>query len=307
MKKEKLNLNIIGAAQQLGCSKEGVQFGPDSIRKCGLFEKLQNIDIIINDFGNIYNDLSIESIPNQKLKNFEQIAEFNQRLSDVVFNTLQNDQFPFVLGGDHSIGIGSVSGASEKFGADDLGLIWIDAHTDINTQDTTPTGNIHGMSIASLLSYGNEELMSICGQKPKIKPENIIYVAARDIDEGEAEIIKQNNISVIHMNEIISKGMDYAINHLKELLDDLKVENIYLSVDIDVLDPQIAPGTGVPVPHGINKDQLLTFIDIIAKTGKIKGAELVEVNPLLDSTDFKTSFLAVEIINFMIKSIAKYI
>lgn len=301
-----MDITIIGAAQTLGCGKDGVQYGPDSLRDNGLLERLLENNVTLKDLGNIYNKSTIESSNNQKLKNIEKIADFNQRLSDVVYNVINDRQFPLVIGGDHSIGIGSVCGASRALGIDDLCVIWIDAHTDINTQDSTPTGNIHGMSLASVIGKGCKTLTNICGENPKIRPQNIIYIASRDIDGGEQKIIEEYNITVFHMNEIVNDGYDNVVARLKNVLNNLSVSNIYLSIDIDVLDPMIAPGTGVPVPDGINVQQLYGFIDAIAQTGKIKGAELVEVNPMLDTKDKTTSLLAIDIINNLISCILNY-
>lgn len=301
-----MNITIIGAAQTLGCGKDGVQYGPDALRDNGVIEMLLQNNIILKDVGNIYNNSSITSSNNNKLKNIEKIAEFNERLSDVVYDTLKNDEFPLIIGGDHSIGIGSVCGASKAFGIDDTCVIWIDAHTDINTQESTPTGNVHGMTLASVIGKGCPELTNICGIEPKIKPQNIIYIASRDIDEGEQKIIQENNIKVFHMNDILNDGIENTIINLRNFLANLAVSNIHLSIDIDVLDPLIAPGTGVPVPDGIDIEQLYRFIEVIAQTGKIKSAELVEVNPMLDTSDKKTILLAIDVINFLMHNIQKH-
>lgn len=301
-----MDITIIGAAQTLGCGKDGVQYGPDALRDNGLIEQLLQNNITLNDIGNIYNNSTIKSSDNQQLKNIEKIADFNNRLSDVVYNVFNTGCFPLVIGGDHSIGIGSVCGASKAFGLDDICVIWIDAHTDINTQDTTPTGNVHGMSLASVIGKGCKTLTNICGENPKIRPQNIIYIASRDIDEGEQKIINDNNITVLHMNEIVNEGIDNVIVRLKNILNNLSVSNIYLSIDIDVLDPEIAPGTGVPVPNGINLQQLYGLIDAIAQTKKIKGAELVEVNPMLDTKDKKTALVAINIICYLINCLITY-
>lgn len=297
-------ISIIGAAQSLGCSCDGVQLGPDCLRQLGLIKLLNSPNIKISDIGNIYNDWSIKSSDNKSLKNLEQIADFNKRLSSVVHSECISGKFPLVLGGDHSIGIGTVCGVSKSWGIEDTCVIWIDAHTDINTQDTTPTGNIHGMTIASLLGMGNASLSAMCRSGAKIKPENIIYVAARDIDEGEEIIIRENDISVIRMDVIKNDGVETACLQLQKILNNIDAKNIYLSIDIDVIDPLIAPGTGVPVPDGINKDILFKFIEVIAQTGKVYGAELVEVNPQLDTNDKKTALLAIDIIEYLIKEIA---
>lgn len=298
-----MKLNIIGACQTLGCGRDGVQYGPDSLRENGLIEKLKNQNISITDSGNIYNDESIVCLSNKKLKNYEKIADFCNRLADKVSHSLSEGFFPLVLGGDHSLGIGSVCGAAKALNGDDLCVIWIDAHTDINTQDTSPTGNIHGMTLASALGLGDEKLSSICGRGAKIKAQNIVYIASRDIDEGEAEIIKDNNITVFHMNDIVTEGIDKISERIYNHLMNLAASKIYLSIDIDVIDPQIAPGTGVPVPNGIDKHTLLKFIDVIARTKKIKGAELVEVNPTIDDENNTTSYLAIDIIDYLISKV----
>ncbi|MBR5132340.1 MAG: arginase [Alistipes sp.] len=298
-----MKIDIIGACQTLGCGRDGVQYGPDSLREKGLIEKLKYLNIEIIDSGNIYNDTSIICSPNTKLKNYEKIADFCNRLADKVCDSFNNGYFPLVLGGDHSLGIGSVCGAAKALNGDDLCIIWIDAHTDINTQDTSPTGNIHGMTLASALGLGNDQLSSICGQGAKIKAQNIVYIASRDIDEGEAEIIRNNNITVFHMNDIVADGVDKTVERIDKHLKNLTASKIYLSIDIDVIDPKLAPGTGVPVPNGIDKETLKKFIDVIARSKKIKGAELVEVNPTIDYACNTTSYLAIDIINYLIDRI----
>lgn len=298
-----MKLNIVGACQALGCGRDGVQYGPDSLRKNGLMEKLKRHNISITDSGNIYNDESIVCLPNKKLKNYEKIADFCNRLADKVSQSFSEGYFPLVLGGDHSLGIGSVCGASKALNGDDLCVIWIDAHTDINTQDTSPTGNIHGMTLASALGFGDEYLSSICGVGAKIKAQNLVYIASRDIDEGEAKILRDNDIAVFHMNDIVAEGVDKISERIYSHLMNLATSKIYLSIDIDVIDPILAPGTGVPVPNGIDKNTLLKFIDVIARTKKIKGAELVEVNPTIDDKNNTTSYLAIDIIDYLISRV----
>lgn len=298
-----MKLNIIGACQTLGCGRDGVQYGPDSLRKNGLMEKLKHHNISITDSGNIYNDESIVCLPNKKLKNYEKIADFCNRLADKVSQSFSEGYFPLVIGGDHSLGIGSVCGASKALNGDDLCVIWIDAHTDINTQDTSPTGNIHGMTLASALGFGDEYLSSICGVGAKIKAQNLVYIASRDIDEGEAKILRDNDITVFHMNDIVAEGVDKISERIYSHLMNLATSKIYLSIDIDVIDPILAPGTGVPVPNGIDKNTLLKFIDVIARTKKIKGAELVEVNPTIDDKNNTTSYLAIDIIDYLISRV----
>ena len=299
MEKRELTINVIGAAQTAGCGRDGAQYGPTALRAEGLVDRLKSLGLAVKDTGDGYNNKTIPTDSNSRLKNIEQINEFSQRLCDVVYNSLQLGEFPLVIGGDHSLGIGSVCGASQAFGADNLAVIWVDAHTDINTQETSPTGNVHGMSLASLLGYGEKALANICGSVPKIKPQNIIYIGSRDIDAGEQEIIEREGISVFGMKEIVRDGVKEVSRRLQKRLNDLHVSNIYLSIDIDVIDPLIAPGTGVPVPDGMTPEQLYKLLNVIMGTKIVKGAELVEVNPLIDHTDKRTTLLALDIIEYL--------
>ena len=298
-------VNIIGACQALGCSKDGVQFGPDSLRENGLIRKIGS-HCEICDSGNIYNDNTIQCKPNNQLKNIEAITDFNVRLSKKVYDSISKGYFPLVIGGDHSLGIGSVCGAAQALGKDNTCIIWLDAHTDINTQDSSTTGNIHGMTLASALGLGCEELSTICGKGAKIKAQNLVYVGSRDIEAGEADIIAKENISVFHMNDINKYGVDVIADKLRGALGQIDAKYIYLSVDIDVLDPNIAPGTGVPVPNGLNVDQLYKLVESIVSTGKVRGFELVEVNPLIDRDDNKTVLLGIDILEHLVINIQKY-
>lgn len=300
----KMSINIIGAAQSLGVNCDGVQYGPDFIRKYDLVDRLSGDNIVVTDSGNVTNNQNIECCLDSRSHRVSQILDFNERLSSKVVSVLSDNQMPLVLGGDHSLSIGSVGGASEVFGVDNLCLIWIDAHTDINTPETSPTGNIHGMTIASLLGLGdNRDRSNLFGGTAKLKPENIIYVATREIDKGEAKIIEELGISVIWMKDIVRYGHETMEERLRELLNNLATSNIYVSIDIDVMDPNLAPGTGVAVPDGIDTRILYKFLEIIAETGKVRGAELVEVNPMIDNPDNRTSILAVDIIDYFVKCI----
>ena len=301
--KKPVHIHIVGAAQSVGCNCDGVQYGPNSIRECGLLERVASMGVVVTDSGNVYNDSTIVCSQNENMHNIEQVTDFSLRLSAKIADVLRNGEMPLVLGGDHSLSIGSVSAALEVFSADDLGVVWVDAHTDINTPEVSPSGNIHGMTIASLLGLGSGKISNICGSSPKLKPENIIYVASRDIDSGEACIIKEYGISVISMKEIIEDGLEAALQHLRLLLRDLNVSNIYMSIDIDVMDPLIAPGTGVAVPNGIYTPILYELLDAIVDTGKVRGVEMVEVNPLLDNKDNRTSLLAVDIISYLMQRV----
>lgn len=210
-------------------------------------------------------------------------------LAEMVDKIIQSKSFPLVLGGDHSIAIGTLAGVSKHY--TNLGVIWYDAHGDLNTAETSPSGNIHGMPLAVSLGYGHELLTNILGASPKIKPEHVVIIGARSLDEGERRLIKELGIKVFTMHEIdrlgMTKVMESTIDYLKE-----KTDGVHLSLDLDGLDPNDAPGVGTPVPGGISYRESHLAMEMLAESGLITSAEFVEVNPILDERN-KTASLAV--------------
>ncbi|GAE47737.1 arginase [Mesobacillus boroniphilus JCM 21738] len=210
-------------------------------------------------------------------------------LADEVDRIIESESFPLVLGGDHSIAIGSLTGVSKHY--KNLGVIWYDAHADLNTADTSPSGNIHGMPLAVSLGLGHELLTQLGGYAPKVKPENIVIIGARALDEGEKDLIKELGIKVFTMHEIDRLGMatviEETVNYLKE-----KTDGVHLSLDLDGLDPTDAPGVGTPVSGGISYRESHLAMEMLAEAKIITSAEFVEVNPILDEKN-KTAVAAV--------------
>ena len=281
---------MIGAPMDLGQMRRGVDMGPSAIRYAGAIERLENIGYEVHDMG----DIEIgrpQTVTDSKtgLRNLEAVVKSNMKLVEKVDEIMKNGNFPLILGGDHSIAIGTLTGVSKYF--NNLGVIWFDAHGDLNTPETSPSGNIHGMPLAVSFGLGDSTLTQMGGYSPKLKKENIVIIGARSLDEGERNFIKEKGIKVYTMHEIDQLGMpnvmEKPIQYLKERCD-----GVHLSFDLDVLDPLYAPGVGTPVMGGLNYRESHLAMELLAESRLITSAEFVEVNPILDERN-KTGILTV--------------
>ncbi|WP_199478424.1 arginase [Peribacillus saganii] len=283
-------LSIVGLPMDLGQTRRGVDMGPSAIRYAGVVERLENLNLEIDDLGDIVvgRPKLIEN-PNSNLKNLELVAKMNTELAQKVDEIVKGGSFPLVLGGDHSIAIGTLAGISKHY--KNLGVIWYDAHGDLNTEATSPSGNIHGMPLAVSLGLGHPDLTDILDYTPKVKPENVVIIGARSLDEGERELIKEKGIRVFTMHEIDRLGMTRV---MEEAIDYLKgrTDGVHLSLDLDGLDPNDAPGVGTPVIGGISYRESHLAMEMLAESNMITSAEFVEVNPILDERN-KTATVAV--------------
>jgi arginase len=283
-------ISIIGVPMDLGQTRRGVDMGPSAIRYAGVVERLENINYQVEDIGDIEIGRA-ERVPSSEsnLKNLKAVAEGSEKLAASVDEVIQKGAFPLVLGGDHSIAIGTLAGVGKHY--KNLGVIWYDAHGDLNTAETSPTGNIHGMPLAASLGLGHGVLTDIAGYSPKVKPENIIIIGARSLDEGEKALIKQLGIKVYTMHEIdrlgMTRVMEETIGYFKANAD-----GVHLSLDLDGLDPHDAPGVGTPVIGGISYRESHLAMEMLAEADIITSAEFVEVNPILDEKN-KTATVAV--------------
>lgn len=284
-------ISIIGVPMDLGQMRRGVDMGPSAIRYAGVVERLEQLNYIVRDLG----DIPISRPDNDnakqgdKLRHLEQVADANERLAKLVDQEIKSKRFPLILGGDHSMAIGSLAGVSKHY--KNLGVIWYDAHSDLNTAETSPSGNIHGMPLAVSLGLGHERLTNILGYQPKIKPENIVIIGARCLDSGEKELIREKGIRVYTMHEIdrlgMSRVMEETIEYLQEITD-----GVHLSLDLDGLDPSEAPGVGTPVIGGITYRESHLAMEMLSESELLTSAEFVEVNPILDYKN-KTATVAV--------------
>ncbi len=273
-------IGIIGASLDLGAGKRGTNMGPVAIREAGVNKRLMALGYEINDFGDIEVKQSIiEKHPNPKLKYLDEILESNTLLANSVDRIIEDGYFPLILGGDHSISIGSLAGVAKH--KKNLGLIWYDAHGDMNTDQTTPSGNIHGMPLAVHLGLGNQSLTQIGNYTPKVKPEHVVIIGARDLDLQERELIRQTGIKVYTMHEIDRMGMATVMEEALQIVT-TGTDGLHLSLDLDGLDPLYAPGVGTPVIGGLTYRESHLAMEMIAESGALTSCEFVEVNPILD-------------------------
>jgi arginase len=283
-------LAIIGMPMDLGQMRRGVDMGPSAIRYAGINERLKKLFDEVHDRGDIaIGRPEVEVDPESNLRNLHLIAEKTEMLAKEVDQAIEAGSFPLVLGGDHSIAIGTLAGVAKHY--NNLGVIWYDAHGDLNTAETSPSGNIHGMPLAVSLGMGHPLLTNVGGYAPKIKPENIVIIGARSLDDGERALIKEMGIKVYTMHEIdrigMTKVMEDSISYLKG-----KTDGVHLSLDLDGLDPNDAPGVGTPVLGGISYRESHLAMEMLAESEIITSAEFVEVNPILDDKN-KTATVAV--------------
>ncbi|MBI5952080.1 MAG: arginase [Chloroflexi bacterium] len=286
-----MQIDIIGAPIDLGADRRGVDMGPSAIRYAHLQNKLEELGYTVRDEGNV--EVAIAEmckITDTKMKYIDCIVPMSRRIAGAVATSVQAKNFPLVIGGDHSLSIGSVRGAARNR---KVGVIWIDAHADFNTAETTPSGNIHGMSLALLAGLGDRRLVQLWDESiPVIDPTKIAIVGARDLDSGEKVNLEKAGAMVMGMEQIDRYGlvtvMEKAIERVSR-----DVDGIYFSLDMDALDPQHAPGVGTPVPAGLTQRETHLACELIAETNLLVGMDLVEVNPILDGQN-KTAALAVE-------------
>lgn len=285
-------IEIIGAPTAFGQRKLGVNFGPDALRYAGLIERIEDIGHEVIDKGNVQSpvlDMKKYKSEQKGLRNLEEVIAFSNNLYESVNETVEKGHFPLILGGDHSLSIGSIAGISKHY--ENLGVIWYDAHGDLNTLESSPSGNIHGMPLRALIGEGDEALTNIGGYKNKVKPENVVLIGMRDLDEGEKKYIKEAGILTYTMADIDRLGMGQVISETIEYLKD-KTDGIHLSLDVDALDPVETSGTGTIVPGGATYRESHLAMEMLHESKLIVSADLVEVNPLIDEYN-KTARLAI--------------
>ncbi|HEX3184058.1 MAG TPA: arginase [Pyrinomonadaceae bacterium] len=288
---------ILGVPLGYGASMAGVDIGPAALRVARLQQRIEGLGYPVRDLG----DMRLErpkSIPlvEEKLKYMREISNACEELAREVEGILQADELPLVVGGDHSIAIGSFAGAASycKKREETLGLIWFDAHADMNTPETTPSGNIHGMPLAALLGYGAPELTNVAGFAPKLDPSLCVHIGARDIDPGERELIRKLGMRFFTMREIDERGMSACMDEAIKIAS--RGSGGYgVTFDVDALDPGDAPGSGTLVRGGLTYRESHLGMEKIAEAGGMRYLEIVEINTALDVNN-KTAELGVELI-----------
>ena len=288
-------IRVIGVPLDLGQSRRGVDMGPSAVRVAGIEARLEALGHIVEDGGNV-----AVAIPEQKkeghpnAKYLKEITATCTKHADLVLKTLEAGKVPVSLGGDHSMAVGSVAGVAEFYRrqGQKIGLIWIDAHTDINTPESSPSGNVHGMPLAAILGLGPVELSNIYNFSPKIKPENCVLVGVRDIDAIERENVHRAGIEVLTMRDIDERGMRTVMEEALRMAG-RGTAGYHVSLDMDWIDPEDAPGVGTPVRGGATYREAHLAMEIIADHGRMLSFEIVEVNPVIDEHN-QTADLAVE-------------
>ena len=281
----------------LGQSRRGVDMGPSALRVAGLQTRLKSLGHTVEDIGNL-NVRQPEEQPygEKRAKYLNEIAESCRGLAEITARTLTDGYFPLVLGGDHSIAVGSCSGVSNFFRAQSkrVGYLWLDAHGDMNTPESSPSGNIHGMPLAAIIGYGAPELVEMLGYKPKVEPRNVCLVGARDLDPKERRLIKESGVHVFTMRDIDERGMrDVMSEALRFVTDD--TDGVAVSLDLDFVDPDDAPGVGTPVRGGVTYREAHLAMEMIADSEAMVSLEIVEINPVID-THNQTALLGVEMV-----------
>src|SRR6516162_4576768 len=289
-------IRIIGVPLDLGQSRRGVDMGPSAVRVAGLESKLEALGYDVKDGGNV-SVAVLETRPegDPRAKYLKEITETCTKEAELVLKTLESGHMPVVLGGDHSIAAGTVSGVAEFYRRQGkkVGLIWIDAHSDINTPDTSPSGNVHGMPLGAIMGLGPADLGNIYDFSPKVRAENCVLVGIRDVDVHEKENIRKAGIEVFTMRDIDERGMRTVMEEALRIAG-RGTAGYHVSLDMDWVDPEDAPGVGTPVWGGATYREAHLAMEIIADHGRMLSMEIVEVNPVIDEHN-RTADLAVEL------------
>ena len=290
-------VTVIGVPLDLGAGRRGVDMGPSAFRVGGVDQKLRELGHDVDDAGDVAVCIAeTREAGDPKLRYLKEIAEVCRELSDLVEGALERERVPVVLGGDHSIAIGTIAGVSRfhKKRDEKVGLVWFDAHGDANTPETTPSGNIHGMPLALSLGLGAPELVGLAGHVPMIEGTRAAVVGLRDVDETEKANVHATGIGAFTMRDLDARGMrdvmELAIRRAAN-----GTAGIHVSFDLDAMDPDWAPGVGTPVPGGFTYREAHLAMEMLADTGKVVSVEMVEVNPILDRRN-TTARLGVELI-----------
>lgn len=283
-------INIYGVPMDLGQNRRGVDMGPSAIRYAGLQERLKNIGLEVRDCGNIAVPIieEVRHLPqDEHMHNAESIASVCQLIHTAVRESIAADARAVILGGDHSVALGSVS--ASLYTADNVGVLWVDAHGDFNTPEISPSGNVHGMVVAALMGKCPPPL--VIGER-RLRPDRIVMIATRDLDPNEKIAIREAGIKVMTMSEIDENGMADVLRASLRALG--PVEAIHVSFDMDSLDPAIAPGVGTPVSGGLTAREAHLIMELLADDGRVQTLDLVEVNPILDERN-RTAEVAVDL------------
>jgi len=294
---EPTTVAIIGAPMDLGANRRGVDMGPSAMRVAGLGERIRALGYDVRDLGNIIVDQpeAVDEGP-RRSRYLSQIAQGCTRLAAKVAESLEAGQLPIVLGGDHSIAIGTVAGVAgyHRRRKEKIGVIWVDAHADMNTPETSPSGNIHGMPLSCCVGIGPKELTEIDGFAPKADPRNVVLIGLRDVDPQERSYVRQTGVKAFTMREIDEAGMRTVMREAIAIATD-GTAGFHISFDMDAVDPREAPGVGTPVRGGLTYREAHLVMEMVCDSSLMRSLEVVEVNPVIDEVN-RTAVLGVELV-----------
>lgn len=296
-------VHIVGVPMDLGQQRRGVDMGPSALRYAGLYQKLTRLGWQVQDGGNILvpdrNEVAVrvashDTPQHRPMGHLAEVRAVCSQLYDLAQRCASRAQLPIFLGGDHSLAMGTVAGMTAQA---HVGLLWIDAHGDFNTPQSSPSGNIHGMPVAALTGQGHPDLVNLGRPGPKIDPAQIVMIGIRDLDSQERVALQASAIRVYTMRDVDEQGMAAVARAALEYLG--PTDHLHISLDMDVMDPSEAPGVGTPVPGGLTFREAHLLMEILAESGKVGSADVVEINPILDRGN-TTSELAVALLSSML-------
>jgi arginase len=290
-----IDIDLIGVPTDIGAGARGASMGPEALRVAGIADALTAHGLRVHDTGNVNGPVNPWLPPVNGYRHLDEVRQWNDTLHQAVWTSLQRDHLPIVLGGDHCLGLGSISAVARhcREHGKTLRVLWLDAHADFNTHTLTPSGNLHGMPVALLCGMGPPELTRIGGQTPAITPDVVRQIGIRSVDPGEKRLVHEAGLEVFDMRYIDEMGMRQTMEAALAGID--ANTHLHVSFDVDFLDPEIAPGVGTTVPGGPTYREAQLCMEMIADTGRLASLDVVELNPALDVRN-RTATLAVDLI-----------
>jgi arginase len=286
---------LIGAPTDIGAGHRGASMGPEALRVAGLAEALRERGLEVIDAGNLVGPVNPWQPPTEGYRHLPEVVAWNRAVMDAVYGQLRQGRLPILLGGDHCLGVGSITAVARhcREAGKKLRVLWLDAHADFNTSDVTPSGNVHGMPVACLCGVGPQALTHLGGSAPAMSPADIRQIGIRSVDQGEKRLVKEYGLDIYDMRYIDEIGMRRAMEEALEGVD--ADTHVHVSFDVDFLDPAIAPGVGTTVPGGPNYREAQLVMEMIADTGRVASIDIVELNPAFDEHN-RTGKLAVDLV-----------
>jgi arginase len=276
---------LLSVSMDLGAGRRGVDMGPSALRIAGVGEAVEALGCRLQELGTVHAPGPENAVVGEQgARYLDEIAGVCRQTRDLLGRALDRGAFPLVLGGDHSLTIGSATAVADHYRAQEaaIGLLWVDAHTDMNAPDITPSGNIHGMSLSVLTGRGSESLLALSSHRPIVDPRHVVVLGAREVDPREREAVREAGIRVYTMSEIDERGLPACVDEAIQRIS-RGTAGFYVSFDLDALDPMVAPGVGTPIPGGFTYREAHLVCEKVARSGGLLGFELVELNPVLDS------------------------